>query len=73
MVTTTIQVSQELKQELDKRKFSKNETYEEIVWDLMEDTMELSEETKKEIEEARKNIRKGRFYTLSQVKRKLGL
>ena len=72
-MATTIQISQELKKELDQKKFSKNETYEEIIWDLVEDNMELSEQAKKEIKEAREDIKKGKFYTLAQVKKELGL
>jgi len=35
--------------------------------------MELNKETKKEIEEARAEIRKGKFVTLSEAKKELGL
>jgi len=38
-----------------------------------EDLLELSEETKRDIEEARTDIKAGRFYTLSEVKKRLGL
>lgn len=73
MATTTIQISTKLLHELLNRKFFNRETYEEVIWDLVEDTQELSEETKKEIEEARAEIKKGKFRTLSQVKKELGL
>lgn len=72
-MATTIQVSQELKEELDKRKLSKNETYEEIIWDLVEDTMELSEQTKKDLKEALEDVRAGRVYTLEEIKKRHGL
>lgn len=72
-MATTIQVSQKLKQELDKRKLSKNETYEEIIWDLVEDTMELSEQTKKDLKEALEDVRAGRVYTLEEIKKRHGL
>src|SRR3989344_4612449 len=49
---TTIQVSEELLDELKIRKISDKESYEEIIWDLIDDTMELSDETKREIEKA---------------------
>ena len=49
---TTIQISKRLQKELLKRKLYDKETYEEIIWDIMEDTMELNEQTKKEIAEA---------------------
>ena len=44
-MVTTIQVSEELKKELHKRKMFAKETYEDIIWGLLEDTMGLSKET----------------------------
>lgn len=73
MAQTTIQISQDLKEELNKRKLFDRETYEEVIWDLVEDTKELSEECKREIEEARKEIAEGKFVTHSQLKKELGL
>jgi predicted transcriptional regulator len=72
-MVTTIQISEDLKEKLSDRKISKKDTYEEIIWDLLEDTMELNEQTKKEIEIARKEIKEGKFYTHEQVKKELGL
>jgi len=70
-VVTTIQVSEKLKKELSKKKFSNRETYENIIWDLLEDTIELNERTKKELEESREEIRAGKVYTLGQIKKEL--
>ena len=72
-MATTIQVSEKLKTELKHRRFSDSESYEEIIWDLMEDTMEISEETKKELQQARKEIKEGKYHTLQQVKKELGI
>ena len=72
-MTTTIQISSDLQQELSKRKISDRDTYEEIIWDVLEDTMELSEQTKKDIEEARKEIAAGKGIPLEEVKKKLNL
>lgn len=72
-MATTIQVSEELLDELKQRKLYDRETYEEIIWDLVEDTAELSEETKRHIAQAEKDIREGRIIPLEQVKKKLGL
>ncbi len=72
-MVTTIQISRTLQKELAKRKQFDNESYEDVIWDLIEDTMELSEETKKELEEARKEIAQGKVYTHEQVKKELGL
>jgi len=70
---TTIQISKRLQQELLKRKFFDKETYEEIIWGIIEDTAELSEQTKKDIVEARAQIKAGKFHTLAKVKKELGL
>ena len=72
-MATTIQVSEDLQKELSKRKFFEKETYEEVIWDLIEDTMELSEETKRNIEQSEKDFKEGRFFTHNQVKKRLGL
>ena len=68
---TTIQISKELKKELSKKKFSNRETYESIIWDLLEDTIELNERTKKELKESREEIRSGKTYSLGQIKKEL--
>jgi predicted transcriptional regulator len=72
-MVTTIQVSEKLVDELKNRKMYDKESYEEIIWDLLEDSMELSEETKRNIKEAEEDIRKGRVHTHEEVKRELGL
>jgi len=72
-MSTTIQISDELQQELVGRKLFDKETYEEVIWDLIEDTLELSEETKKDIAEARADIKAGRMHSLAEVKIELGL
>ncbi|MAG15806.1 hypothetical protein CMO88_01980 [Candidatus Woesearchaeota archaeon] len=72
-MVTTIQVSEKLKETLAKRRFTSKDTYEEIIWDLLEDTMELSEQTKKDIAIGRKEIAEGKGIPLSQVKKELGL
>jgi hypothetical protein len=70
---TTIQISKALQKELLKRKFFEKETYEEVIWDLIEDNLELNEETKKEIAQARDEIKSGKYHTLEKVKKELGL
>ena len=70
---TTIQISKSLLNELKKRKFGDKESYENVIWDLLEDSMEISEETKKDLEEARKEFKQGKVKTLSQVKKELKL
>jgi predicted transcriptional regulator len=72
-MVTTIQISQELKERLALRKMDSKDRYEDVIWDLLEDTMELSEQTKREIVCARKEIKEGKFVTHAQLKKQLGL
>ena len=71
-MATTIQVSQELQKELTERKLSENETYEEVIWDMLEDVMELSEETKRSIAIAEKEVREGKTVPFEEIKKKIG-
>ena len=70
---TTIQISEKLQKELTKRKLYDKETYEDIIWSLMEDTLELSEETKRDLAQARQEIKEGKFHSLAEVKKELDL
>lgn len=72
-MATTIQVSEELLDTLKTKKMYDKESYEEVIWDLLEDSLELSEETKRHIQEAEKDIKEGRVYTHEQVKKRLKL
>ena len=55
-MVTTIQVSNELLKKLQMMKMHVKESYEDLIWDLIEDRMEFSEETKKNIAEAEKDF-----------------
>ena len=72
-MATTIQVSNELLSKLKERKMYDKESYEEVIWDALEDSMELSEQTLKNIKKSEEDIKAGRVYTLEEVKKKLGL
>jgi len=72
-MATSIQISEDLQKELIKKKFFDKETYEEVIWDLIEDSQELSEQTKKEIAQARAEIKAGKLHTLAEVKKELEL
>jgi hypothetical protein len=63
-----IRISQILKKELDKKRHG-SESYEEIIWNLVEDTMEVNEKTKRDIGHARAEYMAGKFYTFEQVKK----
>ena len=70
-MATTIQISQELQQQLMERKFSSSESYEDVIWDMMEDVTEISAETKRLIRKAEADVKAGRVHSLSSVKREL--
>ena len=72
-MATTVQVSETLLETLRKRKLYEKESYEEVIWNLMEDSTEMNKETKLEIEQARAEIKAGKFFTHEQVKKKLGI
>lgn len=73
MGMTTIQVSHELLETLKKRKLYDKESYEEVIWDALEDSDTLSEETKNLIAQGEADIAAGRVRSLEDVKRELGL
>ena len=72
-MATTIQVSQNLVHELKNRKMYQKESYEDIIWDLLEDSLELSEQTNKQIKQAEADIKNGKVHTIEEVKAELGL
>ncbi len=67
MTTTTIQISKDLLQDLKSRKMYDKESYEDIIKDLLEDTMELSEQTLVNIRKSEADIKAGRVHTLDEV------
>jgi molecular chaperone DnaK (HSP70) len=73
MAITTIQISTELLDQLKNRKIVEKESYEELIWDLLEDTMELSEQTKKDIEKSKRDIAEGKTVSLDAIKKRLRL
>jgi hypothetical protein len=65
-----LKISKSLMKELEK--ISKNnDDIEDVIWDLIEDRMELSDSTKKRIVQAQKEIKKGKYKSLEQVKKEL--
>lgn len=73
MKTSTIQISEKLKKKLSSRKVYARETYEEIIWQLIEESEELSDSLKKAILKAEDEIAAGKVHTLEDVKSKLGI
>ena len=72
-MASSIQVSENLKKELKSRKIHDNETYEDIIWDLIEDTLELSKETMISIEEAKEDYLNNKTISHEELKKELGL
>ena len=70
-MATTIQISDKLVERLKVMKISDKESYENLIWDLIEDSMELSEETKRNIAQSEKDIKEGRTHKWEDVKRDL--
>jgi predicted CopG family antitoxin len=69
-MTTTIQVGLDLLNKLQMMKIHKKESYEDIIWDLIEDRMELSEETKKNLKLSERDLREGKTISLEELKNK---
>ncbi len=70
---TTIQISSELLSKLRNMKMDNKESYEKVIWDLIEDRMEFSENTKKNILQSEKEIKENKTISLEQLKRKVGV
>lgn len=68
---TTIQISKNLLEKLQLMKVHTKESYEDIIWDLIEDRMELSDETKNNIAISEKQIKEGKVHKWEDVKKDL--
>lgn len=69
-MATTIQISDSVKQALDRMKIFERETYNEIIEEMIEDNFELNERTKKEVNERSKS---NNFVSNEEVKKRFGL
>ncbi len=69
---TTIQISNELLERLRLMKMANKESYENVIWDLVEDRLEFSEETKKNLAKSEKDIEEGRTVSFEKIKKKIG-
>jgi hypothetical protein len=76
---TTVRLSVQTKEELDKFKQYKNESYDELIRKLVyiaktcEKDPKLSQRKIVEIKEARERVKKGEFYTETEAKKILGI
>ena len=70
---TTIQVSDDVRERLQKMKLFERESYSVIIERMMEDTLELNAQTQKEIAEARKRVQQGKFVSMKEVSKRYGV
>ena len=70
---TTIQITHDLREALKMRKMSSSESYENVIWDLIEDNQALSEEAKRSIALAEMDINAGRVHKWEDVKKELDI
>jgi len=70
---TTIQISKNLLEKLARMKMHKKESYETVIWDLLEDRMQFSKETIGNIESSKREIKEGKTISLEKIKNKLRL
>lgn len=79
MEATTIKVYEETKSELDQFREHKNESYDEVIKKVLyiantcKTQPELSKETIEAIEKSRERMRKGKFLTEAEARKRLGL
>ena len=74
-MVTTIQVTEETKDALERMKLYPRETYEEVICRLIEiskEEEELSTETTQIIEKALEDVKSGRLYSTEEVKKRIG-
>ncbi|MBI3623612.1 hypothetical protein HY212_06060 [Candidatus Pacearchaeota archaeon] len=72
-MSTTIQISDNVKRTLDRMKVHGRETYNDVIEVMLEDNLDLNEKTKKEIEEARRQAKAGNVISHEEVKKRYGL
>ena len=69
-MSTTIQISDQVKKTLEKMRVFERETYNEIIENMLEDQMEINEETKKELAERRVSTD---FVSQTDVEKEFGI
>ncbi len=76
---TTIKIHEDTKQELDTFREYRNESYDEVIRKIVfiaktcKTEPELSKETIQAIEKARERIKRGKFLTEAEARKRLGL
>ena len=78
-MATTIKIHEETKMELDRFREYRNESYDEVIKKTLyivknvKKDPELSRETVEAIEKARERMKKGRFLTEAEARKRLGI
>ena len=69
---TSIQLKKSTKNKLDGLKLSEKETYNDIIENLIEDSLELSDKAIEDLRVAEKEIREGKIHNLDDIKEEMG-
>ncbi len=72
IMATTIQISDDIRDQLIKFKLYPRETYNEVLERVLEDMRDLNDRTKKEIEKALKEIGSGHYITHEELGKEMG-
>jgi len=72
MGQTTIRITENLHKALRSLKDS-GESFENLIWDLIEPYLELSSSTKRNIERSREEYVRGETFTLEEIKKEFNL
>ena len=70
---TTIQVSKDLKKQLDLMKESESDSYNSVLGRILEDYRDVTEQVKRDIVRARKEFSSGRFKAQEEVEKEFGV
>ncbi len=70
---TTIQVSSDLLHRLKNMKMYSKESYESIIWDLVEDRLEFSGQTKSNLKKSEDDLKERRTTSFEEIKKKIGV
>jgi BMFP domain-containing protein YqiC len=71
--TTTVQIPLALKARLDAMKIHPRETYADVLERILEDLEELGPATRRAVEKSRREFKAGKYKSLDEVKREMGL
>ena len=72
-MATTIQISNNVKNVLDKMRLVQRESYNDVLEFMIEDNLELNQKTKLEIEKARGRIKSGKKISHQDALKSLGI